>query len=290
MCVGGEGVARGYLNKPDLTAERFVPHPFSSEEGRRLYRTGDLGRYLPDGRIEYLGRADQQVKIRGFRIEPGEIETQLRVHPSIKDVAVEAREDGRAEKRLVAYLVEKSQNGLGNEELRSYLGEKLPEYMIPSAFVRLEGLPVTSNGKLDRAALPAPSEETLIADLEITPPGNPLEELLANVWAEMLDHQSVGVHNNFFHLGGHSLLAAQIVLRLRELFDLEIPLRALFENPTVAELARWLQSALREQSRSPVAPIKSVSRNQNLPLSFAQQRLWFLDQLQPGSPSYNIPA
>src|SRR5262245_3190825 len=177
MCVGGEGVARGYLNKPDLTAERFVPHAFSSEGGRRLYRTGDLGRYLPDGRIEYLGRADQQVKIRGFRIEPGEIETWLRAHPSIRDAAVEAREEESGEKRLVAYLVENSQNGLGNEELRGYLGEKLPEYMIPSAFVRLEGLPVTSNGKLDRQALPKPDQSRLELRQGYVEPRNPVEQL-----------------------------------------------------------------------------------------------------------------
>src|SRR5215475_5633833 len=179
LFIGGAGLARGYLNKPDLTAERFVPHAFSSEGGRRLYRTGDLGRYLPDGRIEYLGRADQQVKIRGFRIELGEIETWLRGHPMIKDAAVEAREEESGEKRLVAYLVENLQSGVANEELRSYLGEKLPEYMIPSAFVRLEGLPVTSNGKLDRKTLPAPDQIRPSLIQRYVAARTPLEELLA---------------------------------------------------------------------------------------------------------------
>src|SRR5262245_53050739 len=262
MCVGGEGVARGYLNKPDLTAERFVPHAFSSEGGRRLYRTGDLGRYLPDGRIEYLGRADQQVKIRGFRIEPGEIETWLRAHPSIRDAAVEAREEESGEKRLVAYLVDDFSNELPVEELRSYLREKLPEYMIPSAFVWLKALPLTPNGKLDRKALPKPDQSRPELRQGYVAPGSPVEQLLATIWAEALGIEKVGVHDNFFELGGDSILSIQMTSHANQAGVGIVP-RQLFQHQTIAELAAVVQASSRFDhdqelvaGQSPLTPIQ----------------------------------
>jgi amino acid adenylation domain-containing protein len=231
LLIGGAGVARGYLGRSAMTAERFVPDPFGGELGARLYRTGDRARWRVDGTLEYLGRVDQQVKIRGFRIEPGEIEAVLRGHESVTDCVVVAREDVSGEQRLVAYVV----GGVEADELREHLRESLPEYMVPAAFVGLEALPLTPNGKLDRKALPAP-EYTAGADRYVAP-RTPTEEVLAGIWAEVLRLERVGVEERFFELGGHSLLATQVVSRVREAFGVELPLRALFETPTVAGLA-----------------------------------------------------
>jgi amino acid adenylation domain-containing protein len=232
--VGGDGVTRGYLNRPDLTAERFIPDPFGRQPGARLYKTGDLARFLPDGTVEFLGRIDRQVKLRGYRIEPGEIEAQLELHPGVREAAVVAHEDAPGEKRLVAYVVaEGPPPPFG--ELRRHLAERLPDYMIPSAFMTLAGLPRTPNGKVDRRALPAPTEDAC-AELFVAP-RTPVEEVLCGVWAETLGVERVGVNNNFFELGGHSLLAMQLLSRLRSTFQMELPLRVLFEAPTVAELA-----------------------------------------------------
>jgi len=286
MHIGGVGLARGYLNRPDLTAEKFIPDPFSAEPGARLYRTGDLARYLHDGNIEFLGRADHQVKIRGFRIELEEIEAALGQHPAVRQVAVLAREDAPGEKRLVAYVVAESTAG----ELRRSLKDKLPDHMVPALFVLLDALPLLSNGKIDRRALPAPDRARPELDNAFVAPRTPTEELLAEIWTQLLDIEVVGIRDNFFDLGGHSLLAIQVASRMREAFEVEIPLRRLFEVPTVAGLAESIEAARRAGQSLVAPPILPVPRNEDLVLSFAQQRLWFLDQLEPGLSAYNIPA
>jgi acyl carrier protein len=232
LCIGGVGLARGYLGRPGLTAERFVPNPFAATPGERLYRTGDLARYLPDGNLEFLGRIDHQVKVRGYRIELGEIEATLTAHPAVREAVVVAREEGAGEKRLVAYVVGEASGA----ELRAFVRSKLPEYMVPSAFVALAALPLTANGKIDRRALPAP-EGRPEQERAYVAPRTPVEEVLAGIWAEVLRLDRVGVQDNFFDLGGHSLLATQVVSRLREAFSVELPLRALFETPTIMDLA-----------------------------------------------------
>jgi amino acid adenylation domain-containing protein len=282
--LGGIGLARGYLQRPELTAERFLPHPFSERPGERLYRTGDLARYLPDGNLEFLGRIDQQVKVRGFRIELGEIEACLGGHPGVEDVVVLAREDQPGEKRLVAYVV----GEVEPEGLRGYLQAKLPEYMVPAAFVGLEALPLTPNGKVDRKALPAPGWGGREEGYEA--PRTPTEELLAGIWAEVLRQERVGRQDNFFALRGHSLLATHVVSRLRSLFEVELPMRSVFESPTVAELAQAVERARAEGAGLQAPPLVRVPRAGELPLSYAQERLWFLDQLEPGSAAYNMPG
>ena len=233
--VGGAGLARGYLNRPELTAEKFIPNPFSGDPNARLYKTGDLARYLPDGNIEFLGRIDTQVKIRGFRIELGEIEAVLAKHPDVKACAVLARDDTPGDKRLVAYIVADENAPAASADLRAFLRRKLPDYMLPSAFIVLEQLPVTPSGKLDYRALPAPdylgSEKAYVA------PRTPNEQALAGIWAEVLKLDQIGIHDNFFDLGGHSLLATQVISRVKKTLDADIPLRALFESPTVAGLS-----------------------------------------------------
>ncbi|WP_331875502.1 amino acid adenylation domain-containing protein, partial [Longimicrobium sp.] len=279
LLIGGAGVARGYLGRPGLTAERFVASPFG--EGC-LYRTGDRCRWLADGTVEFLGRMDQQVKIRGFRVEPGEIEAALRQDAGVAECAVVARAEA-GETRLVAYVVGEARG----EALRARLRQSLPEYMVPSAFVFMEVLPLTPNGKLDRKALPAPelasTEERYVA------PRTPVEEVLAEIWAELLRLERVGVTENFFELGGHSLLATRVVSRIREVFGVELPLRALFEGPTVAEVAVRVEE-MRRAELPVLPPVVPVERTGALPLSYAQERLWFLDQLEPGSTTYNIPV
>ncbi|MFL5356592.1 amino acid adenylation domain-containing protein [Archangium sp.] len=285
LYVGGVGLARGYLGRPELTAEKFLPHPFSAEPGARLYRTGDRVRFLSDGQLEFLGRADAQVKVRGIRIEPGEVEAALLHHPSVREAVVVAREDSPGQPRLVAYLVPDEGQSLETASLRAALKEQLPEYMLPSAFVSLPVLPLTSSGKVDRKALPAP--EGLSPQSAFVPPEGEVELALAADWASLLGVERVGRHDNFFELGGHSLLATQLISRVRSTFGVELPLNALFENPTVATLATKVERAGRALQ---APPLVSVPRGGPLPLSFAQQRLWFLDQLEPGSALYNIPA
>jgi len=291
LCVGGVGVGRGYLHDPEHTARAFVPHPFSAESGARLYSTGDLARFLPDGNIEYLGRLDHQVKIRGFRIELGEIEAVLGGHSEIREAVVLAREDVPGDQRLVAYVVAGSDSAPSTGELRDYVKERLPEYMVPSAVVVLETMPLTVNGKVDRQALPAPeasdNQETYGS---LVAPRTPVEEVLAGIWSEALAVKRVGIKDNFFELGGHSLLVVQIISRVREAFSVELSLREMFENPTVAGLAESIERAIRGEHGAPVPPIKPVTREKALPLSFAQQRLWFMDQFSPGNFTFNIPA
>ncbi|HEY2740522.1 MAG TPA: condensation domain-containing protein, partial [Thermoanaerobaculia bacterium] len=253
-----------------------------SAPGGRLYRTGDLVRYLPGGDIEFLGRLDHQVKIRGFRIELGEIEAALLALPGVREAVVVARED-----RLVAYVV-------GEAAFREQLRERLPEHMVPSVFMTLETLPLTANGKVDRKALPAPEEQQTSEDW--LAPRTPVEEVVAGIWAELLGFSAgdrVGADSNFFELGGHSLLATRVASRLRSAFGVELPLRDLFEAPTVAGLAARIEITLRTPrsgTASPAPPLVPVPREGPLPLSFAQQRLWFIDQLEPGSPLYNLPV
>jgi amino acid adenylation domain-containing protein len=283
LWVGGAGVTRGYLGRPGLTAERFVPDPFSGEAGARLYRTGDRVRWRADGAIDFLGRLDHQVKVRGFRIELGEIEAALRRHESVTGCAVVAREDAPGDRRLVAYIVGEAEA----EELRAHLRRSLPDYMVPASFVMLDALPLTPNGKLDRKALPAP--ELGSADDGYVAPRTPVEEVLAGIWAEVLRLERVGVEENFFELGGHSLLATRVVSRVRQVFGVEVPLRALFEGPTVAELAGRVEE-MRRAGLPVLPPVVPAGRTEALPLSFAQERLWFIDRMEPGSATYNVPA
>jgi aspartate racemase len=235
--IGGDGLARGYFNRPELTAEKFIRNPFSGDSTSCLYRTGDRGRYLPDGNIEFLGRIDDQVKIRGYRIELGEIEATLGEHPMVREAVAMAREDTPGDRRLVAYIVLAQVTSQKAEELRNFLKGKLPEHMIPSALVFLESLPVTPNGKVDRKALPAPDQSGPELERAFVAPRIPLEERLARIWGEVLKLEKVGIHDNFFDLGGQSLLATQVISRIRTALDAEVPLRVMFDAPTIAELA-----------------------------------------------------
>ena len=249
LFIGGAGLARGYLNQPELTAERFTENPFGPP-GSRLYRTGDLVRYLPDGNVEYLGRIDHQVKIRGFRIELGEVEAQLRKHPQIKEVVVIADEDPSGNKRLVAYIVPNQQPGPAASDLRDHLKKSLPEYMVPSLFVQLEALPLTPNGKVNRKALPKPEIQPGAIGKISGEPQTDAEILLAQIWCEVLGLGQVGVHDNFFDLGGHSLMITRILSRLRESLQLELPMKSIFEAPTIAEFAVLVENAVAEQINS----------------------------------------
>ncbi|HEX2569410.1 MAG TPA: amino acid adenylation domain-containing protein [Polyangia bacterium] len=285
--VGGAGVTRGYLDRPGLTAERFVPDPFARTPGARLYRSGDLGRWREGGELEYLGRADHQVKIRGFRIELGEIEAALAAHPGVRQAAVVAREDRPGDQRLVAYVVAQAAPIEGGE-LRAALKARLPEYMVPASFVLLDELPLTPSGKLDRRALPAP-EAAAVARTSIAP-RTPTEALLAVLWADVLGGGVPGVEEHFFERGGHSLLAIQLLARIRAAMGVELPVRALFEAPTLAGLGQKIDAACKAGAALRGPALVPLQRTEELPLSFAQQRLWFLDQLEPGRPFYNIPA
>jgi amino acid adenylation domain-containing protein len=282
LYVGGAQVARGYLDRPAATAERFVPDPFSAEGGARLYRTGDRARWLADGDIEYLGRLDDQVKVRGFRVELGEIEAALRQAPGVADCAVVVREDETGDRRLVAYLA----GGVETGALRDRLRRSLPEYMVPAAFVAVDALPLSPNGKVDRKALPAPPAAAGAVYVE---PRTPAEALVAGAWARVLRLERVGARDDFFALGGHSLLGTRVVSRLREVFGVEVPLRELFDHSTVAGLAARVE-ALRRADAPPAPPVVPVGREPAPPLSFAQERLWFLDRLRPGEASYNLPV
>ena len=285
LYIAGVGVARGYLNRPDLTAERFLKDPFVVQGEARMYRTGDLGRWLPDGNIEFLGRNDFQVKLRGFRIELGEIEARLMEHSAVREAVVIAREDTPGDKRLVAYFISSSEHdALDAEQLRAHLAPLLPDYMVPAAYVPLDALPLTPNGKLDRKALPAPDQDAY-ATRGYEPPQGETEARLAAVWAEVLKLDRVGRHDNFFELGGHSLLAVRTVSRLRQGLGVEVAIRDLFAHPELADLARALQSA----AQTELPAIAAVERSGHLPLSFAQQRLWFLSQMEGTSEAYHIP-
>ncbi len=287
ILVGGPGLARGYLNRPGLTATQFIPSPFDAE-GERLYRTGDLAHYLADGNIEFLGRADHQVKIRGFRIELGEIEATLSRHPAVARSVILAREDTPGDRRLVAYVVLGQGENLTIAEMRDFLRGKLPVYMVPSVFVLLEALPLTPNGKVDRKALPAPDQARTAREEAFLAPRTPVEEVLAGIWTEVLGLESIGVQDNFFELGGHSLFATQVFSRVRDAFLIDLPVHSLFEAPTIAALAERIEVARYTARGSKIPPISPVSPEEKSLLSFAQKRLWFLDQLKPDSPVYNV--
>ncbi|HEX8423261.1 MAG TPA: AMP-binding protein, partial [Pyrinomonadaceae bacterium] len=289
LYIGGDGLARGYLNRPDLSAERFIPDPHATEAGARMYRTGDVARWRASGEIEFLGRSDQQVKVRGFRIELGEVEAAVCEVEGVRQCAAAVREESGGDKRLVAYVVaSEGAQAPAASELRAALRERLPEYMVPSAVVVLKELPLTPNGKVDRRALPAPEDQRGRDGDNYLAPRTPVEELLGNIFAEVLKLEKVGANESFFNLGGHSLLATKVVSRVREAFRVDVALRALFERPTVAELARHLEAQLRAGKGLAAPSIKRVERNAVLPLSFAQQRLWFYEQFQPGSTTYNL--
>ena len=279
--------SHGYYNEPELTREVFVSNPFNDDPSDLLHKTGDFGRLLEDGSLEFLGRRDQQVKVRGVRVELGEIENLLRGHEAVADVAVVDRDDAEGNKFLVAYVT--LSNGTRADELRQYLAERLPEAMLPSAFVELEKLPRTLNGKVDRKALPALETVSAETDAGELTPRNPIEEIVAGIWREVLRLPSVGLRSNFFNLGGHSLLATQVILRVRNALQVELPVRSMFEAPTVEQFAQLIQAQVNEGVRSAPVPIEPVTRDGDLPLSFAQQRMWFQEELTPGTTAFHIP-
>ncbi|MFN6531147.1 non-ribosomal peptide synthetase, partial [Nostoc sp. ChiSLP03a] len=315
--IAGALLAQGYFNRPQLTQEKFIANPFgrsrgAGEQGRqcglggfpqeqlpssrgekenqfpnseRLYKTGDLARYLPDGKLESLGRIDNQVKIRGFRIELGEVEAVLGQLSDVQASCAVVREDTPGDKRLVAYIVPQLEQTISIGEVRNFLKEKLPEYMLPSAIVILEALPLSANRKLDRRALPAPDLHNQLSDRYVAP-RNPIEEILSVIWAQVLKVELVGIYDNFFELGGHSLLATQLVSRVRNSLKVELPLRSLFAAPTIAELSQNIQQL--QQQDLTASAILPKARDAELPLSYAQQRLWFLDKLNPNSAFYNL--
>ncbi|HEU0076267.1 MAG TPA: AMP-binding protein, partial [Longimicrobiaceae bacterium] len=288
LYLAGDGLSRGYAGAPEMTAERYLPDPHG-EPGSRMYRVMDRVRWRADGELEYFGRTDFQVKVRGFRIELGEIEAALRSHPAVREAVALVREDEPGERRIAAYLVPADGAAPDVAELRAHLRERVPEYMLPSAYVVLERLPQTPNGKVDRRALPAPEAAGAGAG-GYAAPRTPTEEVLAGLYADVLGAERVDAHADFFDLGGHSLLATRVVARAREAFGVDVELAQLFEAPSVAALAARVDALLREGAGMQAPPIVPVPRDGELPLSFAQQRLWFIDQLQPGSAAYNIPA
>ncbi|HYY42949.1 MAG TPA: amino acid adenylation domain-containing protein, partial [Pyrinomonadaceae bacterium] len=259
LYIGGIGVGRGYLNRADLTAERFVPDLYSAAPGARLYRTGDLVRYAADGSLEFIGRIDSQVKVRGFRIELGEIEAALARHDAVREAVVLARADEAGSNQLVAYVVTVEPQPT-TAQLRSYLRDQLPDYMIPAAFVVLDELPLTPNGKIDRKALPAPVQSRPELESGYAAPATPNEELLVGIWANILRLEQVGVEDNFFELGGHSLLATQLMSRVREVFQVEVPLRCLFETPTIAGLAAFIEQHQGQTKPAAQASIQTLPR------------------------------
>ncbi|MEF9386894.1 non-ribosomal peptide synthase/polyketide synthase [Ralstonia solanacearum species complex bacterium KE056] len=287
--IGGAGVARGYLNRPELTAERFVVNPFHGEGRERMYKTGDLGRWLPDGSLEYQGRADAQVKLRGFRIELGEIEARLSQCAGVREAAVTVREDASGEQRLVAYYVSGEANVSGEaieaQALREQLQASLPEYMVPAAYVKLEHLPLTPNGKLDRKALPTPEGQAYASTAYEAPQGE-VEVALAGIWQTLLGVERVGRHDDFFALGGHSLQAVRLVAQVRTQLGAELGLTELFAQPSLSAVA---QAIVRGQGTA-LPAITAADRSEPPPLSFAQQRLWFLAQMEGGSEAYHIPV
>ncbi|MCA1705993.1 MAG: amino acid adenylation domain-containing protein [Actinobacteria bacterium] len=280
LYIAGRGVARGYLGRPGLTSERFVADPFGPS-GERMYRTGDLVRWRPDGNLEYLDRADNQVKIRGFRIELGEIESALVRHRAVERAAVTVLNDHSGERRLVAYVVGASSGKVDHAELRAHLGQVLPGFMIPAAFVAVDNLPLTPNGKLNRHALPPPDFGGTVS---ARPPRTPQEEILCELFAQVLGLPAVGIDDNFFELGGHSLVATRLANAIRSRLRVELPVRAVFEAPTVTALAALLAGTAVAR-----VPLIAAPRPAQIPLSFGQRRLWFLNRLEGGGATYNIP-
>ncbi len=288
--ISGAGLARGYLNRPDLSAEKFIPDPFCGEAGARMYKTGDLVRYLPDGMLEFVGRIDFQIKIRGFRIELGEIESVLNAHPAIRDAVVIARQDNGESQILVGYYIANEQQEIDPADLVDYLSGQLPDYMIPSAFIKMEAFPLTSSGKVNRRALPAPEAADLERIGTFVAPRNQVEEILAGIWRRILKTDKIGVTDNFFNIGGHSLLATQLISRIRDAFEVDFPLQKFFETPTIEALAMEIEKLKIRDEALVAPPLEPTEHEGKAPVSFAQQRLWFLDLLAPGGSFYNIPT
>jgi amino acid adenylation domain-containing protein len=317
LYVSGDGLARGYLNRPDLTNQKFVPNPFKNltpsyrtplsllrrgaggevtfnSEGNRLYKTGDLAKYLPDGNIEFLGRIDDLVKVRGFRVELGEVEAVLSKHPQINQAVAKVFGQSAREKYLVAYFVPIQGQTLTVEQLRSFIQDRLPEYMIPSAFVQMESFPLTSNGKVNRRALSEPTNSRPELAQTFVAPRTPTEEILAGIWGDVLGLEQVGIYDNFFNLGGHSLLATQVISLTRKAFKIELPLRSLFESPAIASLARIVEAATQQELLPEIVPGRWRSPSQTSPdtiqpISLTQLEFWFFEQFYPGNPVYNLP-
>ncbi|NTW45340.1 MAG: amino acid adenylation domain-containing protein, partial [Anaerolineaceae bacterium] len=284
LFIGGEGVARGYLNRQELTNSVFVENPY--QPGQKIYRTGDIVRYLPDGNIEFVGRVDQQVKIRGYRVELQEIEKSLLAIPGVMDATVIARkfETGL---HLVVYFVSDDM-GIQSETIKGTLSGTLPNYMIPSIFVRVDQIPKTLSGKIDHRSLPEPDFSVLQKDYRT--PRDPIDEVMVSIWEDILGRTGVGIQDNFFELGGHSLLATQLASRIRDTFEVDIPLKDIFAHPSISDLADAIKSNKKAGEFSKMPPLDVQSRDDEIPLSFSQQRLWFLDQLSPGNIFYNIPV
>jgi amino acid adenylation domain-containing protein len=287
--IAGEGVGRGYHRRADLTAEKYLPNPYGKREGERMYATGDLAKVSRGGEIEYLGRIDHQVKLRGYRIELGEIEAQMMSIAGVREAAVKVEGGTEEQRRLVGYIVEREGAEVSVREVREGLREKLPEYMVPAVIVKFEELPRTPGGKIDRKRLPAPQNRRDAQEREYVKPSSVVEEVIAGIWSEVLGIEEVGVEDNFFDLRGHSLLATQVMSRIREALAVELPLRSIFEAKTVRKLAKRLEEA-RGGSDSSHRPIERINRENPIPLSYAQERLWFLHMLQPGDHFYNIPT
>jgi amino acid adenylation domain-containing protein len=288
LYIGGVCLAYGYLHQPERTAGRFLPHPFSQQPGARLYRTGDLVRLDEQGRLLFVGRVDTQVKLRGYRIEPGEIVAALRRHPRVWDAAVILRTDPPAEPCLVGYVVARRQATLSPQELRAFLAQSLPDFLLPTHLLLLEQLPLTGNGKLDVAALPPPRRLPARQEREALPRG-PLEEVLAEIWRDLLALPEIGIHDDFFRQGGHSLLVTRLIARLRAVLQVDLPINSLFAAPTIADFAPLVEQALHSEQVRAIPPLLPRERAASVPLSFAQQRLWFLDQLEPHSTAYLLP-
>ncbi|BCL80829.1 non-ribosomal peptide synthetase [Ktedonobacteria bacterium brp13] len=289
LYLGGVGLAAGYWQRPEQTQERFIAHPWRKGVRARLYRTGDLVRYQEDGTVEFVGRTDAQVKLRGYRIEPGELEAILGQHPAVRQNVVILREDTPDDKRLVAYIVARQQELLTEEALREFLHERVPAYMLPSSYVFLRALPLNSNGKVDRGKLPQPDagQKQKASDMQL--PRTPVEEIVSGIWKSVLRVKQLGIHDQFTSLGGHSLLATQVISRIRQALQVDVPLRALFETPTVAGLSQTIEQLLNQAQALTIPTLQPLPRSDELPLSFAQQRLWFLYQLEPESTAYLLP-
>ncbi|HYC28691.1 MAG TPA: AMP-binding protein, partial [Chitinophagaceae bacterium] len=278
ICVGGHGLAKGYLDQPELTAQRFVPNPFLP--GELMYKTGDLGKWLPDGNVLFEGRKDQQVKIRGYRIEPGEIEAAIQNHPAIESVVVIARVNAAGEKELAAYFVAKQ--NVAVRELRAHVSGELPDYMVPAYFVQLDALPLNQNGKVDRKNLPAPE---IITDNHIAP-RNETEEKLIHIWQEILGRGRISITDNFFELGGHSLKLTRLSSQLQKTFDVKIKLNALFSHPVLEQQARLVGNAQKAGWHT----INPVPQQEHYALSAAQRRMWIMSQFPQSNLAYNIPS
>lgn len=297
LFVSGAGLARGYMNRPESTAEKFLPNPFNGADGERMYRTGDLVRLLEDGNVEFISRVDEQVKVRGYRVELGEIESILQKYPEIQQNAVLVWDDNAGNSFLVAYLEPRNGKTIDIPSIKAFLADRLPGYMVPTTFVILDNLPKLPNDKVDRKALARPDAgRSSLGELYV-PPRTPVESMLAEIWQQVLGIPQIGIKDNFFELGGHSLLATQVISRSRKILEVELPIRALFENPTIATFAHQVETGLRESSGVVMPPLQPLSVNMEtgipegeIETSFSQQRLWFLDQLAPGNLFYNIPV